>query len=360
MSLDKKINAFVELGSFLIQYVLHHKNEKLTHLNRKFYSDFEILMNNQKPFNGWFTPENVALAVDAVAKTLTKDGLEKWLNNYDIKQHLMPKRVGVVMAGNIPLVGFHDFLSVLITGNILVAKTSKEDNLLIKKLAEILIEIEPSFKDNIIFTERLATQYCVVDAVIATGSNNTARYFEFYFGKYPNIIRKNRNSVAVLTGHETATDFINLGKDIFQYFGLGCRNVSKLYVPKGYSFNLFFESILNDYQHVVNNNKYANNYDYNKAVYLLGNNQLLDNNFVMLKEDKSLSSPVAVLHYEYYNSIEELKITLDELKENIQCVVSNVAELNTFKLGQAQQPELWDYADGVDTIQFLLELKELN
>lgn len=354
MSLEKKINAFVELGNFLTQYVLHHKNEKLTRLNLKFYNDFEVLMNNQKPFNGWFTPENVALAVAAVAKILTTDSLEKWLNNYDLKQHLTPKRVGVVMAGNIPLVGFHDFLSVLITGNVLVAKTSKEDNLLIKKLAEILIEIEPSFKDNIIFTERLEN----FDAVIATGSNNTARYFEFYFGKYPNIIRKNRNSVAVLTGNETAADFVNLGKDIFQYFGLGCRNVSKLYVPKGYSFNLFFESILDDYQHVVNNNKYANNYDYNKAVYLLGNNQLLDNNFVLLKEDESLSSPVAVIHYEYYNSLDELKITLEELKENIQCVVSNAEELNTFKLGQAQQPALWDYADGVDTIQFLLELKD--
>lgn len=354
MSLDKKINAFVELGSFLAQYGSNYKNEKLTHLNRKFYNDFEILMNNQKPFNGWFTPENVALAVDAVTKMLTKESLEKWLNNYDIKQHLTPKRVGVVMAGNIPLVGFHDFLSVLITGNILVAKTSKEDNLLIKKLAEILIEIEPSFKNHIEFTERLEN----FDAVIATGSNNTARYFEFYFGKYPNIIRKNRNSVAVLTGNETAADFVNLGKDIFQYFGLGCRNVSKLYVPKGYSFNLFFESILDGYKDVVNNNKYANNYDYNKAVYLLGNNQLLDNNFVMLKEDKSLSSPVAVLHYEYYNSIKELKITLEELKENIQCVVSNATELNTFKLGQAQQPALWDYADSLDTIQFLLELKD--
>lgn len=352
MSLEKKINAFEELGFFLTQYSSNQKQENLTNLNQKFYSDFEILMNNQKPYNGWFTPENVALAVDAVAKTLTKEGLQKWLSNYEFKENIIQKRVGVVMAGNIPLVGFHDFLSVLMSGHILVAKTSKEDNLLIKKIAEILIEIEPSFKNNIEFTDRLEN----FEAVIATGSNNTVRYFEFYFGKYPNIIRKNRNSVAVLTGNETAADFVNLGKDIFQYFGLGCRNVSKLYVPKDYIFNLFFESILDDYQEVVNNNKYANNYDYNKAVYLLGNNQLLDNNFVMLKEDKSLSSPVAVVHYEYYNSIEELKITLSELKENIQCVVSNAKELNTFKLGQAQQPELWDYADGVDTMEFLLGL----
>ena len=256
------------------------------------------------------------------------------------------------MAGNIPLVGFHDFLTVLITGNVLVAKTSKEDNLLIKKIAEILIAIEPEFKSKIVFTDKLEN----FDAVIATGSNNTARYFEYYFGKYPNIIRKNRNSVAVLTGNETAADMVNLGKDIFQYFGLGCRNVSKLYVPKNYSFNLFFESIVNDYKHVVENNKYANNYDYNKAVYLLGNNQLLDNNFVLLKESESLSSPVAVIHYEYYNTLQEVTTLLENKKEEIQCVLTEANLPNTFKLGQAQQPTLWDYADGVDTVEFLLGL----
>lgn len=383
MSLNKKLNAFAELGSFLTQFGSNHKIEwvmgkgqgamdkgqaamerererervKLTHLNQKFYNDFEILMNNQKPFNGWFTPENVALAVNGVAKLLTKKNLEQWLSRYELKKNLTPKRVGVIMAGNIPLVCFHDFLSVLITGNILVAKASKEDNLLIKKIAEILIEIEPLFKNYIEFTERLTPKSLGVDAIIATGSNNTARYFEFYFGKYPNIIRKNRNSVAVLIGNETKADFINLGKDIFQYFGLGCRNVSKLYVPKGYSFNLFFESILGDYQDVVNNNKYANNYDYNKAVYLLGNNQLLDNNFVMLKEDKSLSSPVAVIHYEYYHSLNEVIELLEQKKDEIQCVVSQADIPNAFKLEQVQQPALWDYADGVDTIQFLLGLK---
>ncbi len=352
MSLEKRINAFVELGSFLTQYSSKHRDKKLERLNHLFFNDFDILMNNQKPFNGWFTPENVAFAVESVANMLKKEDLNKWLSNYTITDNATSKRVGVVMAGNIPLVGFHDFLSVLITGNVLVAKTSKEDNLLIKKLAEILIEIEPEFKNKIVFTDKLEN----FDAVIATGSNNTARYFEFYFGKYPNIIRKNRNSVAVLTGGETASDMVNLGKDIFQYFGLGYRNVSKLYVPKDYRFNLFFESILNDYQHVVNNNKYANNYDYNKAVYLLGNNQLLDNNFVLLKEAESLSSPVAVIHYEYYNSLDEVTNLLNSKKEEIQCVVTHAYLPNTLKLGQAQQPNLWDYADGVDTVEFLLGL----
>ncbi|MGE0562342.1 MAG: acyl-CoA reductase [Flavobacteriales bacterium] len=352
MSLDKRINAFVELGSFLTQYSSKHQHEALENLNQLFYNDFNILMNNQKPFNGWFTPDNVAFAVESIAKMLKKEDLNKWLNNYTITENINPKRVGVVMAGNIPLVGFHDFLSVLITGNVLVAKTSKEDNLLIKKIAEILITIEPGFKNKIVFTDKLEN----FDAVIATGSNNTARYFEFYFGKYPNIIRKNRNSVALLTGNETTIDIINLGKDIFQYFGLGCRNVSKLYVPKDYSFNLFFESILNDYKHVVDNNKYANNYDYNKAVYLLGSNQLLDNNFVLLKESESLSSPVAVIHYEYYNSLDEVTTLLENKKEEIQCVVTEANIPNTFKFGQAQQPTLWDYADGIDTMKFLLGL----
>lgn len=352
MTLEKRINAFVELGSFLTQYSSKHQNEKLISLNQKYFNDFEILINNQKPYNGWFTPDNVSLAVTAVAQMLNKNNLEKWLRNYPIKENNTPKRVGVVMAGNIPLVGFHDFLSVLITGNVLVAKTSKEDNLLIKKIAEILTEIEPSFKQQIVFTDKLEN----FDVVIATGSNNTARYFEYYFGKYPNIIRKNRNSVAVLSGNETAEDIVELGKDIFQYFGLGCRNISKLYVPKKYSFNLFFESILADYHHVVDNNKYGNNYDYNRAVYLLGNNALLDNNFVLLKEDISLSSPVAVLHYEYYDNLEQINQQLETQKEQIQCVVSHLNIPQAVGFGKAQQPALWDYADGVDTVEFLLRV----
>lgn len=350
MTLDKRINAFVELGSFLTQFGSKQQSESLKKLNQHFFNDFEALINNQKPFNGWFTPENVSSAVEAVANMLNKKDLTNWIGKYNIPDNLTPKRVGVVMAGNIPLVGFHDFLSVLITGNVLVAKTSKEDSLLIKKIAEILIAIEPDVKSKIVFTDKLEN----FDAVIATGSNNTARYFEYYFGKYPHIIRKNRNSVAVLSGNETNEELIALGKDIFQYFGLGCRNVSKLYVPEKYNFNKFFEAILTDYQTVIENNKYANNYDYNKAVYLLGNNALLDNNFVLLKQDESLNSPVAVLHYEYYNTIEELSKLLNHQNEQIQCVVSHLNLQNAVAFSKAQQPALHDYADGVDTVEFLL------
>ncbi|MBE7442150.1 MAG: acyl-CoA reductase [Flavobacteriales bacterium] len=351
MTLEKRINAFAELGSFLTQFGSNLKNDQLIKINEQFYESFEHLIHNQKQFNGWFIPENVLLAVNAWAKILTKTNLEKWLSNYSIPE-TVPKRVGVIMAGNIPLVGFHDFLSVLITGNHVVAKTSKDDSTLINKIAEVLIAIEPELKSCITFAEKLEN----FEAVIATGSNNTARYFEYYFGKYPNIIRKNRNSVAVLTGNETKEELSALGNDIFQYFGLGCRNVSKLYVPENYSFNGFFEAIY-DFSWVTNNNKYANNYDYNRAVYLLGSNALLDNNFVLLKEEQNLSSPVSVVHYEYYQTLEQVAKQLHEQSNEIQCVLSQHNLPNSFKLGQSQEPELWDYADGVDTIEFLLRLK---
>lgn len=351
MSLEKRINAFIELGTFLKQFKNSEVEESLTSLNEKHYDDFESLIKRQKAFNGWFTEDFVMESINAIAKMVNKENIEKWISNYEIKE-LTPKNVGVIMAGNIPLVGFHDFLCVLISGHNIIAKTSSEDNTLLRKIAEILIDIEPEFSSRIKFVERLEN----FGAVIATGSNNTARYFEAYFGKYPNIIRKNRNSVAVIDNNDSKDAIMNLGNDIFQYYGLGCRNVSKLYVPKGYNFNQFFEAIFEDFQDIVNNNKYANNYDYNKAVYLLGNNQLLDNNFVLLKEDESFSSPVAVLHYEYYENIDELKNHLQSQKENIQCVVSSEAPIESLKFGEAQQPKLWDYADGVDTMAFLTNL----
>jgi hypothetical protein len=351
MSLEKRIKAIIELGTFLKQFKNKEVSNTVEVINAKFYDDFEYLIKRQKAFNGWFTEDFVLESVDAIAEMLTKENLTKWTSNYIIKESA-PKNVGIIMAGNIPLVGFHDFLSVLISGNNVIAKTSSEDNTLLRKIAEILIEIEPELESNLKFVERLTD----FEAVIATGSNNTARYFESYFGKYPNIIRKNRNSVAVISNDDDKESLNKLGKDIFQYYGLGCRNVSKLYVPKGYNFNQFFEAIFVDYQDIVNNNKYANNYDYNKAVYLLGNNQLLDNNFILLKEDASFSSPVAVLHYEYYNEIDELKNHLQMEKDNIQCIVSNKAPIETLKFGEAQQPQLWDYADGVDTLAFLTNL----
>lgn len=351
MSLEKRIKAFVELGHFLGQFKNSKKKGSLNNLNSMFYRDFEELILKQKAFNGWFDKGNIIAAIDSIAQTLSEEELRRWLSNYDIEEG--KNKVGVIMAGNIPLVGFNDLLCVLITGNTIVAKLASNDNQLIRKVGEILIYVNPDFEDKISFVERLEN----FDAVIATGSNNTARYFEAYFGKYPNIIRKNRNSVAIINEMDNKEELNKLGKDIFQYYGLGCRNVSKVYVPRGYKLDHFFESILEDYQHVTENNKYANNYDYNKAVYLLGNNQLLDNGFLLLKEEQSFSSPVGVLNYEFYDSLTDLDMQLKDRANDIQCVVSsNNTAIDSFGFGEAQTPSLTDYADGIDTIEFLLKL----
>ena len=352
MSLEKRIKGFVQLGLFLKQFKTGVKNESLINLNNEYYDNFEALILRQKAYNGWFDKENVINSVTEIGNSLSEENLKEWLSKYQINDN-SDKTIGVIMAGNIPMVGFHDMLCILISGNKIQAKLASGANTLIQKVGEILISIEPIFKNKISFVERLEN----FDAVIATGSNNTARYFEQYFGKYPHIIRKNRNSVAVIDDKDGVEEIKHLGKDIFQYYGLGCRSVSKLYFPKGYRIDTFFESIIDEFQDVTQNNKYANNYDYNKAVYLMGSNQLLDNGFLLLKEEASLVSPVGVLNYEFYNSIDELKNQLDQQKDELQCVVSSKnSQLNTLEFGRAQSPSLNDYADGVDTIQFLLGL----
>lgn len=260
----------------------------------------------------------------------------------------------MILAGNIPLVGFHDVLCVLVTGNTALIKASSQDARLIKAVLNKLAAIDNSFADRFSFVERLVE----FDAVIATGSNNTSRYFDYYFGKVPHIIRKNRNSVAVLTGDETQEDLYQLGHDIFDYFGLGCRNVSKLLIPKDYNIATFFEAI-EPYKDIINHNKYNNNYGYNKSIYLVGREQHLDNDFLLLKENDALASPLAVVFYNYYDSLADVEQLLIAENENIQCVVSK-APLNinnqVVSFGQSQQPKLWDYADGVDTMDFLANL----
>jgi hypothetical protein len=250
------------------------------------------------------------------------------------------------------LVGFHDFLSVLITGNKVLVKASSNDQHLIAFLANYLISIEPKLSYYISFTDGKLENF---DAIIATGSNNTARYFEFYFKDKPSIIRKNRNSVAVLNGNESHEDLVNLGEDIFRYFGLGCRNVSKLFVPKDYNFDAFFKAIY-EYKDVIFYEKYSNNYDYNKAVFLMSNFKLLDNEFLTLKEDTSYASPISSVFYEYYEDMADLQKRLESESDHIQCIVSNNLIPNSISFGQTQQPKLWDYADNVDTLQFLISL----
>jgi hypothetical protein len=349
---DKK-RCFIELGRFLSQFSenVTIKNSSVLH-NDLFFEDFKDLIQLSQSHNGWYTPENVYFAIQSWASALTEENLDQWLSAYDFEIN-EPKNVGLILAGNIPLVGFHDFLSVLISGNNVLIKTSSDDQHLLPFLTKYLIAIEPELSSKITFVEGKLENF---DAVIATGSNNTARYFEYYFKNKPSIIRKNRNSVAVLNGEETKEQLIALGEDIFRYFGLGCRNVSKLFVPKGYSFNAFFEAIF-EYQDIIHYEKYANNYDYNKAVFLMSNFKLLDNGFLTIKEDSSYASPISSVFYEFYENLDDLQVQLESESEQIQCIVSNNLVKNSIAFGQTQRPNLWDYADNVDTVSFLLTIK---
>ncbi|RAR75539.1 acyl-CoA reductase [Flavobacterium aciduliphilum] len=351
LQIEKK-KCFIALGQFLSQFSLHDTQKNKTVLfNDLFYDDFVQLIEISQSHNGWFTPEQVYHAIQSWAHALTEPNLDQWLSKYEWT-NVEPKTVGLILAGNIPLVGFHDFLSVLISGHKVLVKTSSNDQYLIKFLAKYLISMYPEFENYITFTEGKLENF---DAVIATGSNNTARYFEYYFKEKPSIIRKNRNSVAVLNGGETHEELQALGEDIFRYFGLGCRNVSKLFVPKEYDFQPFFKAIFSFGEH-IHYEKYANNYDYNKAVFLMSNFKLLDNEFLILKEDKSYASPIASLFYEYYENLDEVQKQLEQDADQIQCVVSKNLIPHSIPFGKTQQPELWEYADGVDTIDFLIKL----
>lgn len=345
-------SSFVELGNFLRQFSEVGNTKSTSVLNNDLYFDnFASLIELSQSHNGWFTPEQVYFSIQAWAKALKEDNLNHWLSDYNFSE-IEPKKVGLVLAGNIPLVGFHDFLSVLISGHDALVKTSSNDQHLLKFLANYLLAVEPKLNSKITFVEGKLEGF---DAVIATGSNNTARYFEYYFKNKPSVIRKNRNSVAVLNGNESFEDLVNLGEDIFRYFGLGCRNVSKLFIPKGYNFDNFFKAMF-EYRDVIQYEKYANNYDYNKAVFLMSNFQILDNEFMTIKEDLSYSSPISSVFYEFYENLEDVKKRLENDTDQIQCVVSNNLIPNSVAFGQTQQPNLWDYADNVDTLAFLSKI----
>lgn len=336
LSSEKLIIAFKKLSDFIAEPSEAFKN----------------LIFSASNHNAWFTEAEVERALNSLHQMLNQQDLETWFK--DIRVSDTPKKVGLILAGNIPMVGFHDVISVLATGNIALIKLSSADDKLLPALLAELVKIEPLLKDHIVYVDRLKD----FDAVIATGSNNTSRYFEFYFGKGPNIIRKNRNSVAVITGNESKEELALLGHDIFDYFGLGCRNVSKLYIPEGYDIKNFFEPI-EGFKDIINHFKYNNNYDYNKSIYLVNLKHHYDNGFLLLTEGESLSSPLAVLYYETYTNIEQLEELLRNKAEDIQCIVSNAAlKLDTAVLGfgQSQTPKLWDYADNVNTIFFLNSL----
>jgi|WetSurMetagenome_2_1015567.scaffolds.fasta_scaffold52142_3 hypothetical protein len=340
MDINSNIAAFTELGYILQKTLSGEVGIRGQELNR--------LIDRQYLLNPWFTAENVRMAVGAIARKLTEENLRVWTGRYPaLMEKHEPYTTAVIMAGNIPLVGFHDFLSVLISGNKIVAKTSSKDSELISFIADILCSVNSEFKEMITFTEGNLSGF---DAVIATGSDNSSRYFEYYFGKYPHIIRRNRNSVAVITGNEKESDYRELGKDVFSYFGLGCRNVSKLYLPAGFRVEKILDS-WQEYSGIINHSKYANNYEYNMAVWLVNRDKFLDTGYTLLREERSLASPVATLYYEYYFSPEGLSDELNRLKDKIQCIAGK--DYNMF--GSLQSPELWDYSDNIDTLDFLLK-----
>jgi hypothetical protein len=296
--------------------------------------------------NSWFTKSSVKTALSGLARFLDPKSLESWIANYPLSER-NGKTVAVVMAGNIPLVGFHDLLCVLVSGHAIQIKPSSKDTVLLKFIIRKLTEIEPRLSANI----QLADQLKKFDAVIATGSDNSSRYFEYYFGKYPHVIRKNRSSCAVLTGFESDQELHELGKDFFTYFGLGCRNISKIFIPEGFQFERLLTKWI-PYNEVMMHHKYHNNYDYQKSILLVNKEPFLDAEFVLLQESEKLVSPISVLYYEYYSDWESLVKKLGQHQDKIQCIVGNV-DIATVKIGQTQTPALGDYADRVDIMKFL-------
>lgn len=338
ISLSARLNCFIKLGQLLAEL---SSEEKISLAARAKYE------------NPWFVESNVSLALSSIAEMLNENSLRKFASNYIILENgHVSKKIGLVLAGNIPAVGFHDVLCVLLSGHIAVVKFSKDDRVLMQFLVDKIVEIEPQFKEYIKIVDRLTD----IEAVICTGSDNSARYFESYFGKYPNIIRKNRTSIAVLDGTETAEELHNLGKDIFTYYGLGCRNVSKLFIPKNQDLTKIIDG-LESFSYVIEQHKYANNHTYNKAIYLLNQEEFLDNDFAIFKESEELNSPLSVILVERYDKPSEVLERMESVNEKIQCVVSKMPEIeNKVAFGEAQKPYLHDFADGVDTMQFLLGL----
>jgi len=347
MAYPEHLIVFVKLGTLFTHFFKSNTIE-----NDTWFSELDAILAEAEIQNSWYTRDNLLYALKHWGNSLTEKKLVDWQSAYPKNDMSSPKTVALIMAGNIPLVGFHDFLCVLLSGHKVLVKLSSNDAVILPFVKKFLVHHDSSLQNKISFTEGKLTDF---DAVIATGSNNTSRYFDYYFGKYPSIIRKNRNSIAILSGQETKEQLKNLGEDIFRYFGLGCRSVSKLFVPKGYDFDTFFTAIF-EWKHVLEHHKYVNNYDYNKAVYLMSEINLLDNGFLIVKEDESFASPIATLFFEYYSDEGALLEHLQNETENLQCLVSSGFMENEIPFGQTQTPMLCDYADGVDTMQFLMEL----
>ena len=337
LTLEERIDSFVKLG-VLLETLSQEKKEEL------------FLRSKQQ--NNWFTEEAMRLSLEGFSWMLLEENLKKWLSKYVILKIENPKVVGIIMAGNIPGVGFHDLMCVLLSGHKAAIKLSSADSFYTQWLIQQLISIDPRWEEYISIEEMLKGK----DAYIATGSDNSARYFNYYFGKYPHVIRANRTSVGILTGTESDEDLEQLGVDIFSYFGLGCRNVSKVYAKNEGVLHRLLD-VLEKFRYVADNHKYLNNYEYNKSIYLVNGEPHLDNGFLLLKESKELVSPIGVLFYEYYEDPSQLIQVLDAQKQKIQVMVGKKSECPAFiPFGTAQKPAPWEYADKLDTMKFLISL----
>lgn len=331
MTTDERLEGLINLGKYL-----HAIDEE----------ELDALVLRVKNENPWFTPGSVNVAFEGVKRYLDPARLRQWTSHYDLKSR-SARTIAVIMAGNIPLAGFHDLLSVLISGHSLMAKLSSKDSVLPSYLIDKLIEIEPRFRERI----SLPAQLKNFDAVIATGSDNSARYFQYYFGKYPHIIRQNRTSCAVVSGKETSQDLALLGRDVFTYFGLGCRSVSKIFIPEDYDPTQLIHA-WDIYVDIIHHHKYHNNYDYQKSILLVNKIPFYDSGFVILQENEKLVSPISVVYLERYTNPTDIASRLTAVADKIQCTVGD-PNAGYVPFGQAQSPELWDYADNVDTMKFL-------
>lgn len=357
LTLERRLKAFTLLGEDLKAIAKALESDGEATFQRKAAQKVFLEAREAPNQNPWFSRDNVTRAISALGEMLDEGKLKQWVDAYPALASAEPspaRQVAVIMAGNIPLVGFHDFLCVLMAGHQFLGKLSSQDLKLPVAIAELLKEIEPLFDDWIRFSEKPITGF---EAVIATGSNNSARYFEHYIGKYPHIIRKNRNSLAVLDGNESPEELKLLGEDVFSFFGLGCRNISKLLVPEAFDLSRL-EDAWSDWRTIADHHKYFNNYEYFKAIHLVNRASFFDTGFCLLRQDAALASPVSVIHYEPYASGEILEQYLLRERENIQCIVGRPNKKGTARVpfGSSQKPELWDYADGVDTMAFLLNL----
>jgi len=319
--------------------------------NYKTDESWQSMLYTAQINNQWFELKQTEKSIQSWIDALSNENIEQWLSKYALPLEIHNKRMGVIMAGNIPLVGMHDLIVGVLTGYKMVAKCSSDDEFLPKFWTSEAAKINPIWGTQIEFSD----QFKNVDAAIATGSNNSSRYFEYYFRNIPHILRKNRNSIAVITGNETEDQLIAFGNDVFDFFGLGCRNVTKVYLPENYEFKTLFDVWEKSHADVAFHNKYVNNYNYHKALLLMNLDPHIDAGYVLMKERKELYSPVGMISYEYYSDMNELKQTFAEIADDIQCIVSENTEITHLRLGQTQCPTLWDYADGVDTMQWAIE-----